>query len=122
VQELNAHNLSLQKEISEIKSVLSEEQLRKLKNQDGKEIILKQNAPNPFNRSTTIQYIIPNDYNRAVLNIYSSDGTELKSFPITKGGSGEITIEANSLSAGIYSYTLIVDDASSDVKQMIVTK
>ena len=35
---------------------------------------------------------------------------------------GEIIMEANTLAAGIYSYTLIVDDNAADVKQMIVTK
>ena len=35
---------------------------------------------------------------------------------------GEVLMEANTLPPGIYSYTLIVDDKASDVKQMIVTK
>ena len=46
----------------------------------------------------------------------------LQGFKTLEGLKGEITVEADTLAAGIYSYTLIVDGAAADVKQMIVTK
>ncbi len=87
-----------------------------------KAVQLKQNIPNPFNKSTVIEYFIPENYTNATLKIYSSQGVEIKQYSIKQSGKGEITVEANTLAAGIYSYTLIVDNEAADVKQMIVTK
>jgi len=83
---------------------------------------LMQNVPNPFNKSTVINYYIPEKFTNAQLKIYSSLGVEMKAYAINQSGKGEITVEANTLTAGIYSYTLIVDDKAADVRQMIVTK
>ena len=65
---------------------------------------------------------MPENFTNAVLKIYSSLGVEIKSYSIKQSGKGEITVEANTIAAGVYSYTLIVDNEASDVKQMIITK
>ena len=83
---------------------------------------LMQNVPNPFNKSTVISYYIPENFTHAQLKVYSAQGVEMKAYVIKQSGKGEIIMEANTLAAGIYSYTLIVDDNAADVKQMIVTK
>ena len=83
---------------------------------------LEQNDPNPFNKSTEIKFFIPENFTNAQLKIYSLQGIEMKAYTIKQSGKGEINMEANTLAAGIYSYTLIVDNNAADVKQMIVTK
>jgi len=41
---------------------------------------------------------------------------------IVERGNVEISIEARTLSAGIYSYVLLGDGTASETKQMILTK
>ncbi len=83
---------------------------------------LEQNVPNPFSQNTIINYYLPQLAGAAVVKVYSLDGTELKSFAISKTGFGQIAISGNSLPSGVYVYTLIIDGKSIDTKQMILTK
>ncbi len=121
VQELDKQNSSLRDEIKQIKSILTDEQRRKLNSEEQK-AVLEQNIPNPFNKSAVIKCTLPEKFSSAVLKIYSSAGIEMKSYPLMQSGKNEITVEANTLPAGIYSFTLIVDQTATDVKQMIITK
>ena len=84
--------------------------------------VLFQNNPNPFYESTTIKYFIDNNSKDASLNIYDINGRLIKKTSICDFGQGEIVIGAEELKAGIYVYTLIVDGALVDTKQMILTK
>lgn len=68
---------------------------------------LEQNNPNPFNQQTQIAYYIPENCNNSSLHIYDLSGAELKSTAINQKGNGNVTIDANSLKAGMYLYTLI---------------
>ncbi|MDR2083649.1 MAG: T9SS type A sorting domain-containing protein [Bacteroidales bacterium] len=84
--------------------------------------ILHQNTPNPFNTSTNIDYEINEDIKtNAALNIYNLQGTLLKSYPVSQG-KGSIQISANEYSAGMYLYSLIVNNKEIDTKKMILTK
>ncbi len=49
-------------------------------------------------------------------------GSQVKSFNINERGNASITIEGNSLEAGMYLYTLIVDGKEVNTKKMILTK
>jgi len=49
-------------------------------------------------------------------------GSEIKSYTITTRGSGNITIQAQELPAGMYMYTLLVNNTIIDTKKMILTK
>ena len=123
--ELKIKDAVLENEIAQIKSVLTSEQQQKLndiKNTSSLKAGLEQNIPNPFNKTTMIKYYVPQNFINAQLKIYSAQGVEMKTYIIQQSGKGELTVEANSLAAGIYSYTLIVDGNAADVKQMIVTK
>ncbi|MDR1974974.1 MAG: T9SS type A sorting domain-containing protein [Bacteroidales bacterium] len=82
--------------------------------------ILYQNVPNPFNQATTIQYKISENTSSAKICLYNLNGTQLKCFNLDKSGSVEI--RASSLKAGIYLYTLIVDNSPVDTKRMILTE
>jgi len=82
---------------------------------------LKQNAPNPFTQTTSIQYYLPESVHNAQLIVYSIDGRQVKSFTLTTGVNN-VTINAGSLSAGQYMYSLVVDGKKVDTKNMVLTK
>lgn len=48
--------------------------------------------------------------------------TQLKSYPITERGKGNVIIQGSEFVAGIYLYGLIVDGNEVDVKRMILTE
>ena len=83
---------------------------------------LKQNVPNPFDESTQIQCFVPSNFAQASIHIYNLNGTELKEFTIENCGQQAITVDSNMLPAGIYLYSLIVDNVLIDTKRMILTK
>jgi len=83
---------------------------------------LYQNAPNPFNERTVIQCFVPQNIQKAQLCVYNMKGIRVQCLSITERGDVEIHIEAGALSSGVYSYVLIGDGATSDTKQMILTK
>ncbi|MDP4116620.1 MAG: T9SS type A sorting domain-containing protein, partial [Bacteroidota bacterium] len=67
---------------------------------------LAQNYPNPFNPSTRITYNIPYSSN-VMLSIYNSLGQLVKGISTLRNpGNYEETFNANSLSSGVYFYTL----------------
>lgn len=92
-----------------------------LNNQDG-QLELFQNAPNPFNTSTTIQCFVPESVQNAQICIYNMNGIRVQCFNITDRGSVSIQVQAGSLAAGIYAYVLIGDGIATDTKQMVLTK
>jgi len=84
--------------------------------------ILYQNIPNPFKESTTINYYLDNKTTQASIFIFDMQGTLLKSFDISNQGKGSIVVSAGELNAGMYMYSLVVDDKEIDTKRMILTK
>ncbi|HOF15276.1 MAG TPA: tail fiber domain-containing protein [Bacteroidales bacterium] len=86
------------------------------------EPILYQNTPNPFNTNTQISYYLPTTVQTAYLYIYNLNGTQLKSYTLTQRGVQAITVYASELPAGMYLYTLVVDNEIIDNKRMILTK
>jgi len=53
--------------------------------------------------------------------LVNMSGQELRKFKISGAGAGSITISAGSLSAGMYYYSLYVDNVLIDIKRMIIT-
>jgi hypothetical protein len=49
-------------------------------------------------------------------------GIELKAYPITQTGLNSVTLNGSELQAGMYLYTLVVDNEIIDTKRMILTK
>jgi len=84
--------------------------------------ILYQNTPNPFSSNTEISCDIPTAFSSAFIYIYNLQGVELMSFPIVQTGYNTVTIYASALPAGMYLYTLVVDNQIVDTKRMILTK
>ena len=83
---------------------------------------LEQNFPNPFNQSTTINYTLPKTLQSAKIIVTNTSGGICKQMFISGTGAGSVTLEAGSLFAGIYYYSLFVNDTLVDTKRMVLTK
>lgn len=83
---------------------------------------LEQNSPNPFNEITRIKYEISADASNAILRIYDLRGTLMTEFNNLERGKGSIEVNGNTLEAGVYLYTLIVDGLEVETKRMVLTK
>ena len=82
---------------------------------------LKQNAPNPFNNNTIINYYIPDNAGYAQIKITDIKGSVIKSFNAAKG-EGQIKIRSSELPAGTYNYTLYINNKTVDTRQMVLLK
>lgn len=84
--------------------------------------ILFQNYPNPFNPNTTIEYFVPN-MSFVTLKIFDVLGNELYEVVNEEkmAGKYEIKFNAESLSSGVYFYTLQAGDFL-ETKKLILLK
>jgi hypothetical protein len=82
---------------------------------------LEQNFPNPFNPSTTISYIIPSS-GHVSLHVTDLLGREVSRLvnAVQNAGSHSVTLDASSLSSGMYLYTLRSGNLSSTKRMMLV--
>jgi hypothetical protein len=83
---------------------------------------LEQNYPNPFNPTTTIQFSLPKSED-VTLKIYNLLGEEVKTLveEYREAGKHSVQFSANSLSSGIYFYSLQAG-SFNQVKKMILIK
>lgn len=83
---------------------------------------LYDNFPNPFNPSTTIKYSLP-EASFTAIKIYDVVGNEIATLvnEIKSAGTHQIVFNAESLSSGIYYYT-IQSGSNSESKKMILLK
>ena len=82
---------------------------------------LEQNAPNPFNQNTVINYYVPQSAGKASINITDINGRLIKTVTAAKGN-GKITIDKGQLNSGTYVYSLYIDGNAVSTKQMILTR
>ena len=82
---------------------------------------LSQNVPNPFSGTTTISYQLPANTSNAILGIFDLNGKMLLQYNLAKS-SNQVTINGNTLTAGIYIYSLIVNGNEVISKRMVLTK
>jgi len=82
---------------------------------------LSQNRPNPFRTTTVISCVVPEGVSDAFLCVYDLNGNQKLRRDITTRGNVDITIDGNTLNAGMYIYTLIADGLEVDSKRMILT-
>lgn len=126
IKDLQNNVEDLQNEIQALKLLLTQLSQQTLDNTPTKvtlkEAQLLQNAPNPFNKNTTIHYFIPENIGAATLNISNMNGQMIKSIAIKNSGHGEILLEGNSLTAGHYVYTLVFDGKVQESRTMVLTK
>lgn len=83
---------------------------------------LGQNIPNPLKGVTSIRYSVPTGSSSAQLIITDNNGKTVKSMQLAKSGAGTVNIDASTLSAGTYNYSLLVDNKLVETKRMIITK
>ena len=83
---------------------------------------LGQNQPNPFNGSTTIDYVIPTDSKNASISIFGTSGQLMKTVAIQHLGKGTLAVDAADLPSGTYSYTLNVDGRTIKTSKMVVAR
>jgi hypothetical protein len=86
---------------------------------------LRQNIPNPFNHTTTIQYSLPKRFSVAKIIVTDKLGKVLKEVnlagspgKISVNNNGNIVLDASTLSSGTYQYSMVVDGKLIDTKQM----
>lgn len=84
--------------------------------------LLEQNAPNPFNHSTSIGYTLPAKFVSAQIIIFDKAGKTIRSVNISGSGKGKLNVDAAVLSAGAYNYSLFIDGKLIATKQMILIK
>ena len=84
--------------------------------------ILYQNTPNPFSSNTEIKCYLPETTQQAAIYVYNLQGIELKAYPLSQTGLNTVIVNGSELPAGMYFYTLIVDNKIIDTKRMILTK
>ena len=84
--------------------------------------LLEQNNPNPFKEKTVVRFNIPEKIRLAYLYIYDMTGKQIEKIRINERGLGSVSIHGGNLAAGMYLYSLIVDDEEVATKRMILTK
>jgi hypothetical protein len=83
---------------------------------------LKQNAPNPFRQNTVINYYIPQNADKAFINITDMNGRLIKTFTVAGKGDGQLMIESGQLTSGTFQYSLIVNGKLIDAKKMVIMR
>lgn len=83
---------------------------------------LEQNSPNPFTETTFIRYSVAQGASKASVMIFNLQGTLLRTYPILQTGIGEVVIEGKDLKAGMYIYSLVVDEVEVDSRKMILSR
>ncbi|MDQ3194518.1 MAG: T9SS type A sorting domain-containing protein [Bacteroidota bacterium] len=87
------------------------------------EFSLAQNYPNPFNSGTIIKYQIRTSADVKII-IYNIEGKEMIKIINEKQNAGnyEILFDASDLTAGVYLYSLLINNTISDTKKLILIK
>jgi hypothetical protein len=86
---------------------------------DRNAIVLDQNVPNPFAESTIIRYHLPKSVIKAQIHFYDAAGKLVNSIQIDGRGEGQLSVFAQDLSSGTYTYALVADGQVMDTKRMI---
>jgi hypothetical protein len=83
---------------------------------------LEQNTPNPFTNTTTFIYTLPSKFTTAQIVVTGKNGKTIKTFNVSGSGKGFVTMNASTIAAGAYQYSLVVDGNIIGTKQMIVAQ
>ncbi len=83
---------------------------------------LDQNQPNPFNQATVINYKLNSSDQNDQIIVRDLSGNMVKQINLNQTGKGQVTINANELAQGTYTYTLMVSGQSMDTKLMVLVK
>ncbi|MEM1120831.1 MAG: T9SS type A sorting domain-containing protein, partial [Bacteroidota bacterium] len=133
VQELDTKNEQLEAKIEQLENTLYDlkklvEQAAQQPNADANptetvtvsDAQLFQNEPNPFEGSTTIRYRIPQKIRSATLHVTNNAGQLLRTIPVQARGLGQTILKTETLSNGVYYYTLMLEGLPIATKKMVV--
>ncbi|MFK7933179.1 MAG: T9SS type A sorting domain-containing protein, partial [Saprospiraceae bacterium] len=84
-----------------------------------KSSFLKANRPNPFSRSTSIDYQLPAEVSNATLIVTDANGKAIQEHQLSSG-TGTVEIDATNLPKGIYNYSLVLDGQIQETQRMIL--
>jgi hypothetical protein len=117
----------LQKQVDELKRIIlsdiqSASSAKSSTNVMLTDASLEQNIPNPFSKTTTITYTLPQKFTNAQIAITDKNGKTLKQVNISGSGKGTLHVDAAALSAGAYNYSLIIDGKLLSSRQMVLTR
>jgi len=118
VQELSKQNEDLQKQIDELRAMISGNTKTAVTLSDAS---LEQNMPNPFKETTAIRYFIPAGSKNAQLTITDNLGRTFKQVTLNTK-ERLVNVDATALSSGTYTYTLLVDGKLIESKKMVLAK
>jgi hypothetical protein len=82
---------------------------------------LDQNIPNPFSNTTTISYTLPQQFLSAKIIVSDKNGVAMKQIDLSNN-KGSVSIDASTLAAGTYQYTLYADGKLIDTKKMVLSR
>lgn len=83
------------------------------------DVVLNQNAPNPFRDQTVITYVVPETVKQAQLLVYDERGILVKRVELQERGEGSLTLQASKLRKGMYSYSIVADGRVVDTRRMM---
>lgn len=81
--------------------------------------MLGQNVPNPFGDQTIINYNVPQNAGSAQIVFADQNGAVIKTVDIRSKGKGQLSVLANELGSGLYTYSLMIDGRTVDTKKMM---
>ncbi len=84
--------------------------------------LLYQNVPNPFSTGTRINYYLPIGTQAATIVFYDTYSNQIKTIKLSQTGNVTLNITHDNFTAGIYSYSLVVNNSVIDTKRMILQK
>ena len=117
---MQAKVTKLEDEVAELKEII-----KALGNNRGSETFsnawIKQNAPNPVNGNTTIQYYIPSTSKNARMEMTDAKGQILQYWNLSNG-QGTVVINAGTLASGTYQYSLVLEGKLVATKKIIIAK
>jgi hypothetical protein len=120
-KEKDAQIESLQARINKLEQLLNSQAVSSSVESDAA-ARLWQNKPNPTDGTTQIRYRIPRQASQAQIKLYSLKGEELKSFPISQRGEGQLSLDTDTLPEGIYLYRLLIDGKPIDAKKLLLNR
>jgi trimeric autotransporter adhesin len=126
VQELSIQNEDLKKQIDELKTLIlsnpNSNSILTATNTEHMGAHLEQNIPNPATNSTRINYTLPQKYTNAQIIITDMTGKTLKQVNISGTGKGTLDVDIAGMAAGIYHYSLVIDNRLIATRKILLDK